>query len=59
MLPKPGEIKIKKKSKVKSNYPPQKKTKPKSKLGLYCCSSATGQVVKAEKAEEGTMVSAS
>jgi len=38
-LPEPKDLKIKEKSKVKSNYPPQKKLKPKSKFGLNCCAS--------------------
>jgi len=43
-LPQPNELKIKKNSKVKSSYPPQKKSsKPKSKLSLNCC--ATMDVV--------------
>ncbi len=36
-LPDPNELKIKDKSSLKSNYPPQKKLKPKSKLRLNCC----------------------
>jgi len=35
-LPEPKDLKIKEKSKAKSNYPPQK---PKSKFGLNCCAS--------------------
>jgi len=40
-LPQPNELKIKEKPKVKSNYPPQKKSKSRSKLS--CC--ATVDVV--------------
>ncbi len=36
-LPEPKELKIKVKSNLKSNYPPQKKSKSKSKLRLNCC----------------------
>ena len=38
-LPEPKDLKIKEKTKVKSNYPPKKKLKPKSKFGLNCCAS--------------------
>ena len=40
-LPEPKDLKIKEKSKAKSNYPPQpqKKMKPKSNFGLNCCAS--------------------
>mmetsp|Transcript_23288 Transcript_23288/g.38391 ORF Transcript_23288/g.38391 Transcript_23288/m.38391 type:complete len:562 (+) Transcript_23288:61-1746(+) len=51
-LPDPKELKIKEKSMVKSNYPPQKKSKPKSKLSLNCC--ATVDVI--EKIEGSTTV---
>lgn len=36
-LPDPKALKIKDKSKLKSNYTPEKKLKPKSKLRLNCC----------------------
>ena len=49
VLPQRGEIKIKKKSKVKSNYPPQKKSKPRFKLSTNCCTRATEQVIKEPK----------
>jgi hypothetical protein len=50
-LPDPKELKIKEKSKVASNYPPQK-SKTKSKMSFNCCS--TVDVV--EKSEETTSV---
>lgn len=49
-LPDPNELKIKDKSNLKSNYPPQKKLKPKSKLRLNCC--AAVDVIE-EKGEVG------
>jgi len=42
-LPKPSELKIKDKPKVKSNYPPEKESKSNSKFRLNCC--ATVEVV--------------
>lgn len=51
-LPKPSELKIKDKPKVKSNYPPEKKSKSNSKFRLNCC--ATMEVVHSvEKATGG------